>query len=82
MSKPVLLSGGNGKVSELAGTESRQVLTWSQTAEEWTLGPGVGGSGGGGELFYLNELTSPDSPVVNIPTGASGTTVKELIETF
>jgi hypothetical protein len=78
MSKPVLLSGGNGKVSELAGTESRQVLTWSQTAEEWTLGPGVGGSGGGGELFYLNELTSPDSPVVNIPTGASGTTVKEL----
>jgi hypothetical protein len=78
MSKPVLLSGGNGKVSELAGTESRQVLTWSQTGEEWTPGPGVGGSGGGGQLFYLNELTSPDSPVVNIPTGASGTTVKEL----
>jgi hypothetical protein len=77
MSKPVLLSGGNGKVSELAGTESRQVLTWT-SAEEWAPGPGVGGSGGGGELFYLNELTSPDSPVVNIPTGASGTTVKEL----
>jgi hypothetical protein len=78
MSKPVLLSGGNGKVSELAGTESRQVLTWSQTAEEWTLGPGVGGSGGGGELFYLNDSTAPDAPTTNIPTGASGETVKEL----
>jgi len=77
MSKPVLLSGGNGKVLELAGTEVRQVLTWT-SAEEWTPGPGVGGSGGGGELFYLNKLTNPDSPVVNIPTGASGTTVKEL----
>jgi hypothetical protein len=77
MSKPVLLSGGNGKVSELAGTEVRQVLTWT-SADEWAPGPGVGGSGGGGELFYLNALTSPDSPVLNIPTGASGTTVKEL----
>ena len=77
MSKPVLLSGGNGKVSELAGTEVRQVLTWT-SADEWAPGPGVGGSGGGGELFYLNALTSPDSPVVSIPTGASGTTVKEL----
>jgi hypothetical protein len=52
-------------------------LTWI-SAEEWAPGPGVGGSGGGGELFYLNALTSPDSPIVNIPTGASGTTVKEL----
>jgi hypothetical protein len=78
MSKPVLLSGGNGKVSELAGTESRQVLTWSQTAEEWTPGPGVGGSGGGGELFYLNDSTAPEAPTTNIPTGASGETVKEL----
>jgi hypothetical protein len=78
MSKPVLLSGGNGKVSELAGTESRQVLTWSQTSEEWAPGPGVGGSGGGGKLFYLNDGTSPDAPVTNIPTGASGETVKEL----
>jgi len=78
MSKPVLLSGDNGKVSELAGTVSGQVLTWSQTGDEWFPGPGVGGSGGGGELFYLNKLTNPDSPVTNIPTGASGTTVKEL----
>ena len=78
MSKPVLLSGNNGKVSELAGTVSGQVLTWSQTGDEWFPGPGVGGSGGGGELFYLNKLTNPDLPVTNIPTGASGTTVKEL----
>lgn len=77
MSKPVLLSGGNGKVSELAGTEVRQVLTWT-SAEEWAPGPGVGRSGGGGELFYLNDGTSPDAPVTNIPTGASGETVKEL----
>ena len=33
MSKPVLLSGGNGKAKELAGTVSGQVLTWS--ADEW-----------------------------------------------
>jgi len=78
MSKPVLLSGGNGKVSELAGTESRQVLTWSQTGEEWAPGPGVGGSGGGGRLFYLNDSTAPEAPTTNIPTGASGETVKEL----
>ena len=77
MSKPVLLSGGNGKVSELAGTESRQVLTWSQTGEEWVLGTGSGG-GGGGRLFYLNDSTAPEAPTTNIPTGASGETVKEF----
>jgi hypothetical protein len=52
-------------------------LTWT-SANEWAPGPGVGGSGGGGELFYLNDGTSPDAPVTNIPTGASGETVKEL----
>jgi hypothetical protein len=78
MAKPLLLSAGQGKVQEFVGTSPGQVATWSETAEEWFAGPGVGGSGGGGELFYLNALTSPDSPVVNIPTGASGTTVKEL----
>jgi hypothetical protein len=67
----------DGKNVTVAGTEVRQVLTWT-SAEEWAPGPGVGGSGGGGELFYLNALKSPDSPVTNIPTGASGTTVKEL----
>jgi hypothetical protein len=52
-------------------------LTWT-SAEEWAPGPGVGGSGGGGELFYLNDSTAPDAPTTNIPTGASGETVKEL----
>ncbi len=67
----------NGKNTTVVGTEVRQVLTWT-SADEWAPGPGVGGSGGGGELFYLNYGTSPDTPVTNIPTGASGETVKEL----
>ena len=67
----------DGKNVTVAGTVNGQVLTWT-SADEWAPGPSVGGSGGGGELFYLNKLTNPDSPVTNIPTGASGTTVKEL----
>jgi hypothetical protein len=78
MAKPLLLSAGQGKVQEFVGTSPGQVATWSETAGEWFAGPGVGGSGGGGVTYYLNENTAPESPTTNIPTGASGATVKEL----
>ena len=54
MAKPLLLSAGQGKVQEFVGTSPGQVATWSDTAGEWFAGPGVGGSGGGGEIFYFN----------------------------
>jgi hypothetical protein len=72
MSKPVLLSGGNGKASELAGSVTGQVLTWSE-AGEWFPGSS-GGSGGGGAIFYLNSATSAASPTGNVPGGAGGAT--------
>ena len=74
MSKPLLLSVGQGKVQEFVGTESSQVPTWSQSAQEWVLGPGVGGSGGGGALFYLNSATAAASPTGNVPGGSGGAT--------
>ena len=74
MAKPLLLSVGQGKVQELVGTETSQVPTWSQSAQEWVLGPGVGGSGGGGALFYLNSATAAASPTGNVPGGSGGAT--------
>jgi hypothetical protein len=62
MSKPLLLSAGQGKVQEFVGTSPGQVATWSETAEEWFAGPGVGGSGGGGEVFYFNFGNTGVSP--------------------
>jgi hypothetical protein len=76
MAKP-LLTGGNGKSNDFVGTATGQVPVWTNTGDEWVLGTGSGG-GGGGRLFYLNDSTAPESPTTNIPTGASGETVKEL----
>ena len=45
MSKPVLLSGGNGKVSELAGTTNNDVLTWDATLDGGSWKSAAGGSG-------------------------------------
>jgi hypothetical protein len=72
MSKPVLLSAGNGKVQEVAGSAPGQVLTWSE-AGEWFPGSS-GGSGGGGAVFYLNSATAAASPTGNVPGGAGGAT--------
>jgi hypothetical protein len=62
MAKPLLLSAGQGKVQEFVGISAGQVATWSETAEEWFAGPGVGGSGGGGEVFYFNFGNTGVSP--------------------
>lgn len=76
MAKP-LLTGGNGKSNDLVGTATGQTPVWSQTGQEWAPGTPAS-SGGGGVTYYLNENTAPESPTTNIPTGASGATVKEL----
>jgi hypothetical protein len=77
MAKP-LLTGGNGKANDFVGTATGQVPVWTESGDgEWVLGTGSGG-GGGGRLFYLNDSTPPEAPTTNIPTGASGETVKEL----
>ena len=77
MAKPLLLSAGQGKVQEFVGTANGQVATWSEAGQEWVPGTPAS-SGSGGVTYYLNENTAPESPTTNIPTGASGATVKEL----
>lgn len=43
-----------------------QVLTWNGTA--WVPGaPAAGGSGGGGQVYFLNFGTAAESPVANLP---------------
>jgi len=48
MSKPLLLSIGNGKVQELVGTAESQVPVWDATTSEWHASAVPGGGGGGG----------------------------------
>jgi hypothetical protein len=80
MSKPLLLSGGQGKVQELVGTATGQTVVWSEGPDEWVLGT-PSSSGGGGVTWYLNENTTAGSPTTNLPTGASGVVVKNLSAT-
>lgn len=78
MPKP-LLTGGNGKSNDFVGTANGQVATWSTAAEGgtggWVPGPGNGGSGGGGVVWYLNESTAAQSPTTNIPSSTNPSTV-------
>ena len=80
MSKPLLLSGGSGKVQELVGTATGQTVVWSEGPNEWVLGT-PSSSGGGGVTWYLNKNTTAGSPTTNLPTGASGVVVKNLSAT-
>ena len=80
MSKPLLLSGGSGKVQELVGTATGQTVVWSAGPNEWVLGT-PSSSGGGGVTWYLNKNTTAGSPTTNLPTGASGVVVKNLSAT-
>jgi len=48
MSKPLLLSIGNGKIQELVGTAESQVPVWDDTLNEWQAAAVPGGGGGGG----------------------------------
>lgn len=80
MSKPLLLSSGQGKVQELVGTATGQTVVWSEGPDEWVLGT-PSSSGGGGVTWYLNKNTTAGSPTTNLPTGASGVVVKNLSST-
>ena len=86
MSKPLLLSAGQGKVQEFVGTSPGQVATWSETAEEWFAGPGVGGSGGGGEVFYFNfgntAVTPTGTPLPQSTTSTPSTSPSLLGPTY
>jgi hypothetical protein len=62
-----------GRTESIKGTAVGQVATW--TGSEWVPGPGVGGSGGGGLLWYLNESTAAESPTTNIPSSTNPSTV-------
>jgi hypothetical protein len=80
MSKPVLLSGGNGKVSELAGSADNQVLTWDATASEWKAEANTSGS-----VTMGGDVTgsSDDSTVVaiqNIPVSTTDPTVGKVLQ--
>ncbi len=80
MSKPLLLSAGNGKVQEFVGTATGQTPVWSSGPNEWVLGT-PSSSGGGGVTWYLNQNTAAGSPTTNLPVGASGAVVKNLSAT-
>jgi hypothetical protein len=89
MSKP-LLTGGNGKSNDFVGTQTGQLPTWSASAEGgeggWVLGPGVGGSGGGGEVFYFNfgntGVTPTGTPLPQSTTSTPSTSPSLLGPTY
>jgi hypothetical protein len=61
-----------GNPVSAAAPVDQQVLTWNGT--EWVPGSiSNGGSGGGGQIFYFNQGTAADAPVVGLDP-----TVKEL----
>jgi hypothetical protein len=62
MSKPVLLSGGNGKAKELAGTVNGQVLTWNTTADSGSWTAAVAASSG---IPYDLPAEIPGTPVTS-----------------
>lgn len=73
MSKPVLLSAGNGKVQELAGSADNDVLTWNASTEEWESAAGGGGGGGVSSVTASAPLASSGGATPDISlTGTVG----------
>ena len=73
MSKPVLLSAGNGKVQELAGSADNDVLTWNATSEEWESAAGGGGGSGVTSVTASAPLASSGGATPDISlTGTIG----------
>lgn len=62
------VAGLQGNPVAVAAPVDNQVLTWNGTA--WVPGSvSNGGSGGGGQIYYLNQGTAPQAPIVNLPLG-------------
>ena len=82
MSKPVLLSGGNGKVQELAGSNNDDVLTWDSALDggSWKSAPN-----GSGVVTMGGDVTgsSDDATVAkiqNIPISTTDPTVGKILQ--
>lgn len=77
MSKPLLLSIGNGKVQELVGGTNNYVPVWNESMQEWQAAPSPGGGGGGSGTVTSVGLTSGTSGIViggsTSPITTSGT---------
>lgn len=77
MSKPLLLSIGNGKVQELVGGTNQYVPVWNESMQEWQAAPSPGGGGGGSGTVTSVGLTGGTSGIViggtTSPITTSGT---------
>lgn len=77
MSKPLLLSIGNGKVQELVGGTNNYVPVWNESMQEWQAAPSPGGGGGGSGTVTSVGLTGGTSGIViggtTSPITTSGT---------
>jgi hypothetical protein len=77
MSKPLLLSGGSGKVQELVGTAEGQTVVWSAGPNDWVLGtpylPLTGGTLTG--KLTTPALTTSEAGLNIAPTSATPTTL-------
>jgi hypothetical protein len=77
MSKPLLLSLGNGKVQEFVGGTNDYVPVWNASLEEWQAAPSPGGGGGGSGTVTSVGLTGGTSGLViggtTSPITTSGT---------
>jgi hypothetical protein len=80
MSKPVLLSGGNGKVSELAGSADNQVLTWDETTSEWKAEANTSGSVTMGGDVTGSSDSSTVVAIQNIPVSTTDPTVGKVLQ--
>lgn len=64
MSKPLLLSLGNGKVQEFVGGTNNYVPVWNASLEEWQAAPSPGGGGGGSGTVTSVGLTGGTSGLI------------------
>lgn len=83
MAKPILTATGTTAKSQgLVGDGNGQVATWSSAGQEWVSGPGVSGTGGGGQTFFFNfgnQTNITPNSVVPQSTGSNPTTSPSLL---
>ena len=81
MSKPVLLSGGNGKVSELAGSADNEVLTWDSTLDggSWKSASGTSSVTMGGDVTGSSG-SSTVAKIQGFPVSTTDPTVGKVLQ--